>query len=132
MNETGIGAAGESDEIPLSADSASAPSVSDPAVSNPSLPNQYVLRLYVTGKAPNSLRAISRVREVCEEFLLGRYQLQVVDMYQQPALAGDDRIMVTPTLVRRSPGPLRRLIGNLSDRDRILAGLELRPAVGVP
>jgi circadian clock protein KaiB len=127
MNETGIGAAGESDETPLSADSGS-----NPSVSNPSLSNQYVLRLYVTGKAPNSLRAITKVREVCEEFLLGRYQLQVVDMYQQPALAGDDRIMVTPTLVRRSPGPLRKLIGNLSDRNRILAGLELRPAAGVP
>ncbi len=117
MNEIGTGAVGESDETPLPAGSASDP---------------YVLRLYVTGKAPNSLRAISKVREVCEEFLLGRYQLQVVDMYQQPALAGGDHIMVTPTLVRRSPGPLRKLIGNLSDRDRILAGLELRPAAGVP
>jgi circadian clock protein KaiB len=127
MNETGIGAAGESDDTPLSADS-----TSDQSVSDPSLSDQYVLRLYVTGKAPNSLRAITKVREVCEECLLGRYQLQVVDMYQQPALAGGDRIMVTPTLVRKSPGPLRKLIGNLSDRDRILAGLELRPAVGVP
>ena len=63
-------------------------------------------------------------REVCEEFLLGRYHLQVVDIYQQPALAGSDHIMVTPTLVRKAPGPLRRLIGNLTDRDRILAGLE--------
>ncbi|HEY0511129.1 MAG TPA: circadian clock KaiB family protein [Thermoanaerobaculia bacterium] len=82
----------------------------------------------MTGKAPNSLRAIAKIREVCEEFLLGRYQLQVVDMYQQPALAGGDHIMVTPTLVRKAPGPLRRLIGNLADRDRILAGLDLRPA----
>jgi circadian clock protein KaiB len=77
------------------------------------------------------LRAIAMVREVCEECLLGRYQLQVVDLYQQPALAEGDHIMVTPTLVRRAPGPLRRLIGNLSDRDRILAGLELRPALGM-
>ena len=91
---------------------------------------QYILRLYVTGKTPNSVRAIAKVREVCEEFLSGHYQLQVVDIYQQPALADGDQILVAPTLVRRSPGPLRRLIGNLSDRDRILAGLELQPVAG--
>jgi circadian clock protein KaiB len=90
----------------------------------------YILRLYVTGRTPSSLRAIARVREVCEEFLPGHYQLQVVDIYQQPALAGGDQITVAPTLVRKAPGPLRRLIGNLSDRERILAGLELQPAVG--
>ena len=113
MNEARTGPEGEIDEAPLPAGSASV---------------QYVLRLYVTGKAPNSLRAVAKVREVCEEFLFGRYQLQVVDMYQQPALADGDHIMVTPTLVRRAPGPLRKLIGNLADRDRILAGLELQPA----
>jgi circadian clock protein KaiB len=91
---------------------------------------QYVLRLYVTGKTPNSVRAISRVREICEEYLPGRYQLQVIDIYQQPALAEGDSIQMAPTLVRREPGPLRRLIGNLADRDRILAGLELQPAAG--
>jgi len=90
----------------------------------------YILRLYVTGKTPNSVRAVAKVREICEEFLAGRYQLQVVDIYQQPALAGSDQILVVPTLVRRAPGPLRRLIGNLSDRDRILAGLELQPVAG--
>lgn len=91
---------------------------------------QYILRLYVTGKTPNSVRAVAKVHEVCEEFLAGRYQLQVVDIYQQPALADSDHILVAPTLVRRSPGPLRRLIGNLSDRERILAGLELQPVAG--
>jgi circadian clock protein KaiB len=116
MSETRIGPPEKIEENPLSSGSASA---------------QYVLRLYVTGKAPNSLRAIAMVREVCEELLLGRYQLQVIDMYQQPALAGGDQIMVTPTLVRKAPGPLRRLIGNLADRDRIVAGLELRPAAVV-
>lgn len=90
----------------------------------------YILRLYVTGRTPSSLRAIARVREVCEEFLPGRYQLQVVDIYQQPALAGGDHITAAPTLVRRAPGPLRKLIGNLSDRERILAGLELGSAAG--
>jgi len=115
MSETRTGPGDEVDATPLPAGSASI---------------QYVLRLYVTGKAPNSLRAIAKVREVCEECLLGRYQLQVVDMYQQPALAGGDHITVTPTLVRKAPGPLRRLIGNLADRDRILAGLGLQPAAG--
>ena len=84
---------------------------------------RYILRLYVTGKTPNSVRAIAMIQEVCEECLSGRYQLQVVDIYQQPALAEGDHILVAPTLVRKAPGPLRRLIGNLSDRDRILAGL---------
>jgi circadian clock protein KaiB len=90
----------------------------------------YVLRLYVTGKAPNSLRAIAMVREICEECLNGHYQLQVIDIYQQPALAEGDHILVAPTLVRKAPGPLRRLIGNLADRKRILAGLELQSAAG--
>lgn len=91
---------------------------------------QYILRLYVTGKTPNSVRAVAKVREVCEEFLAGHYQLQVIDIYQQPALADSDQILVAPTLVRRAPGPLRKLIGNLADRDRILAGLELQPVAG--
>jgi circadian clock protein KaiB len=91
----------------------------------------FVLRLYVTGKAPNSLRAISMIREVCEECLEGRYQLQVVDIYQQPALAEGDHILVAPTLVRKAPGPLRRLIGNLANRERILTGLGLQRVAGV-
>jgi circadian clock protein KaiB len=95
-----------------------------------SVPPRYVLRLYVTGKTPNSVRAIAKIREVCEEALPGQYHLQVVDIYQQPALAEGDHILVAPTLVRRSPGPLRRLIGNLYDRDRLLAGLELQRVAG--
>lgn len=87
----------------------------------------YVLRLYVTGKAPSSLRAIAKVREVCERYLRGRYKLQVIDIYQQPALAEEDQIIVAPTLVRKSPGPLRKVFGDLSDRDRILLGLDLHP-----
>jgi len=90
----------------------------------------YSLRLYVTGGTLSSLRAIARVREVCEELLPGRYQLQVIDIYQQPALAEGDHILVAPTLVRKAPGPLRKLIGNLADRERLLAGLGLQPALG--
>ena len=93
-------------------------------------PPKYILRLYVTGKTPNSLRAIAKVREICEEHLLGQYHLQVIDIYQQPALAEGDHILVAPTLVRRAPGPLRKLIGNLADRERLLAGLGLQPAIG--
>lgn len=76
------------------------------------------------------MRAIVRVREVCEECLPGRYKLQVIDIYQQPALASGDHVTVAPTLVRRAPGPLRKLIGDLSSRERILAGLELQAAAG--
>ncbi|HET9212440.1 MAG TPA: circadian clock KaiB family protein [Thermoanaerobaculia bacterium] len=90
----------------------------------------YILRLYVTGGTLSSLRAIARVREICEEFLPGRYQLQVIDIYQQPEIAGGDQITVAPTLVRRSPGPLRKLIGDLANRERILEGLELQAAAG--
>jgi circadian clock protein KaiB len=90
----------------------------------------YILRLYVTGGTLSSLRAIAKVRAVCDELLAGRYQLQVIDIYQQPALAAGDQITVAPTLVRRAPGPLRKLMGDLSDRERILAGLELQAAAG--
>jgi circadian clock protein KaiB len=102
--------------------------VADPAPGSAS--PWYNLRLYVTGKTPNSLRAIAKIREVCEECLPGRYQLQVIDIYQQPALAGADHIVVSPTLVRSAPGPLRRLIGNLADRERLLTGLELKSVAG--
>jgi circadian clock protein KaiB len=93
----------------------------------PAEPPSYVLRLYVTGKTPNSARAIACVKEICELYLAGRYHLQVIDIYQQPALAETDHILVAPTLVKRSPEPARKLIGDLSDRERILTGLDLRP-----
>jgi len=88
---------------------------------------QYVLRLYVTGKTPNSLRAIASLKEICEEYLQGRYHLQVIDIYQQPALAEGDQIVATPTLIKKLPAPLRRLIGDMSNRERVLVGLDLRP-----
>jgi circadian clock protein KaiB len=88
---------------------------------------RYVLRLYVTGKTPNSLRAIANLKEVCEEYLPGQYDLQVIDIYQQPELAEGDRIMVVPTLIKKLPAPLRRLIGDLSDRERMMIRLDLLP-----
>lgn len=93
---------------------------------------QYVLRLYVTGKTPNSLRAIASLKEVCEEYLQGRYHLQVIDIYQQPHLAEGDQIVATPTLIKKLPAPLRRLIGDMSNRERVLVGLDLKPFTEVP
>jgi circadian clock protein KaiB len=87
---------------------------------------RYVLRLYVTGMTPRSTEAISAIKQLCEERLEGRYDLEVIDIYQHPQLAQDEQIVAVPTLVKELPAPLRRLIGNLSDRDRVLFGLDLR------
>jgi circadian clock protein KaiB len=86
---------------------------------------RYTLRLYVSGATPCSMRAIENVRALCEEHLPGRYDLEVVDIYQQPGLAEDDGILAAPTLVRRLPLPLRRLVGDLSDPERVLGRLNL-------
>jgi circadian clock protein KaiB len=99
------------------------------AVTDEPASSRYVLRLYVTGKTPSSLRAIANVKEVCEQYLPGRYQLLVIDIYQQPVLAEEDQIVVAPTLVKRAPGPPRKVIGDLSDRDRVLKGLDLWPRI---
>lgn len=85
----------------------------------------YVLRLYVTGMTTRATRAIENVRAICDEHLAGRYDLQVVDVYQQPALAKTEQIIAAPTLIRESPLPLRRIIGDMSERDRVLRGLDL-------
>jgi len=85
--------------------------------------DRYSFRLYVTGATPSSSRAIAFIKAFCEQFLKGRYFLEVVDVYQQPALAEEERILATPTLVRTSPLPLRRIVGNLSDPHRLQAGL---------
>ena len=85
----------------------------------------YELRLYVTGTSPRSSQAIANVRSLCEEFLAGRYHLEVVDIFQQPGLASSEQIIAAPTLIRKFPEPLRRLIGDLSNRDRVLVGLNL-------
>jgi circadian clock protein KaiB len=88
---------------------------------------RYVLRLYVAGMTPRSSRAIANIKDICEEYLKGRYDLQVFDMYQQPALAEGHQIVAVPTLIRKLPAPLRRFIGDLSDRERVLIGLDLQP-----
>jgi circadian clock protein KaiB len=86
---------------------------------------RYVLRLYVTGVTRASAQAVERVRTICEEHLHGRYELEVIDIYQLPALAKGEQIVATPTLIRVLPAPLRRFIGNLSS-ERIVFGLDLR------
>jgi len=87
---------------------------------------QYVLRLYVTGMTPRSTEAIAAIKSICEEHLQGRYDLEVIDIYQHPEMAKQEQIIAAPTLVKQLPEPLRRLIGNLADADRVLAGLDLR------
>ncbi|MDA3970279.1 MAG: circadian clock KaiB family protein [Desulfobulbaceae bacterium] len=88
---------------------------------------QYVLRLYVAGATPKSIRAIENIKRICEEHLKGRYDLEVIDIYQQPVLAKGDQIIAVPTLLRKLPPPLRKFIGDLSATERILLGLDLRP-----
>jgi len=88
--------------------------------------DQYVLRLYVAGMTPRSRRAIENVSKVCEEHLEGRYNLEVIDIYQQPSLAKGEQIIAVPTLIKELPAPLRRLIGDMSNAERLLVGLDLR------
>ena len=86
---------------------------------------RYVLRLYVAGMTPRAGRAIENVRAVCDEYLDGHFDLEVVDIYQQPDLAKGEQIIAAPTLIKELPLPLRRIIGDMSDRDRLLVGLDL-------
>jgi circadian clock protein KaiB len=86
---------------------------------------RYVLRLYVTGLTQRSTRAVETVRTICESHLHGRYELEVIDIYQQPALARDEQIVAAPTLIKSLPLPLRRIIGDLSSTERVLVGLGL-------
>jgi circadian clock protein KaiB len=88
---------------------------------------QYLLRLFVTGTTPKSLRAITNIKRICEEHLKGRYTLEVVDVYQQPMLAKTEQIIAAPTLVKLLPSPLRKMIGDLANTDRTLLGLDLHP-----
>ena len=88
---------------------------------------RYVLRLYVAGINPRSSEAIRSITAICEEHLTGRYELEIVDIYQRPTLAKGEQIIAAPTLIKKLPLPLRRFIGNLADQERILVGLDLRP-----
>ena len=85
----------------------------------------FVLRLYVAGQTPKCMRALSNLKRICEQYLADRYQIEMIDLLGDPALARGDQILAVPTLVRRMPEPVRKIIGDLSNTQRVLAGLDL-------
>lgn len=91
-------------------------------------PSKWRLRLYVAGNTANSIAAFANLKEICEVHLGGRYQIEVVDLLENPTLAKGDQIVAIPTLVRRLPHPVKKIIGDLSNRERVLVGLDLKPA----
>jgi circadian clock protein KaiB len=90
---------------------------------------RYILRLYVTGMTPRSLRALKNLQTICDEYLKGRYDLEVIDIYQQPVLTKGEQIIAAPTLIKKLPLPMRRIIGDMSNRQRVLLGLDLIPSL---
>jgi circadian clock protein KaiB len=86
-----------------------------------------LLKLYITGKTPRSERAIANLRRICEEDLRGQYELAVIDVLERPQLAEEEKILATPTLIKELPPPLRKIIGDLSDTEKVLLGLDLQP-----
>ena len=102
------------------------PSASTPAIEHAG--EAQVLRLYIAGQTPRSIAAFANLKRICEEHLAGRYRIEVIDLVQNPQLAAGDQILAVPTLVRRLPEPVRRIIGDLSNAERVLVGLDVRPA----
>jgi circadian clock protein KaiB len=98
-----------------------------PVKSKPEAPT-YVLRLFITGMTPRSRTAIKNVQSLMEEYLPGQYELEIIDIYQQPELAKKEQLIAAPTLIKNLPLPLRRLIGDMSQPDRILAALAIKPS----
>lgn len=88
---------------------------------------EYELRLYVAGNTPKSINALNNLNKYCEEYLKGRYKLEVIDLLVQPQLAEGDQILAIPTLVRKVPVPIRKIIGDLSNAEKVLVGLDIRP-----
>jgi circadian clock protein KaiB len=93
-------------------------------------PAVWVLRLYVAGMTPPSIRAFENLKKLCEEHMHGAYKIEVIDLLERPKLASGDQIIAVPTLVRRLPTPVKKIIGDLSNTERVLVGLDLRPAGG--
>jgi circadian clock protein KaiB len=102
----------------------------NPPDENPNPAEVWELRLYVAGQTPKSIAAFNNLKRLCEEHLAGRYKIEVIDLLINPKLARDDQILAIPTLVRKLPDPIRRIIGDLSDTERTLVGLQLRPRRG--
>jgi circadian clock protein KaiB len=94
----------------------------------PGTQKSYILRLYVAGQTRKSLTAFANLKKICEEHLRGRYRIEVIDLLENPQLAKGDQILAIPTLVRQLPPPLRKIIGDLSNTEKVLVGLDLRPA----
>ena len=117
-----ISVSGPDCDAPL--DSGDVPAAGDGAAGAPD-PERYVLRLFVTGMTPRSARAIRNLQAICQAYLDGRYDLDVVDIYQQPVLTRREQIVAAPTLIKKLPLPMRRLVGDMSDRERVLLGLDL-------
>jgi circadian clock protein KaiB len=92
--------------------------------------SKYLLKLYVTGQTPRSLSAIANLRRICQEELHGSYEMVVIDVLERPQLAEDEKILATPTVVKELPTPIRRIIGDLSDTEKVLLGLDLLPRQG--
>ena len=92
-------------------------------------PETFDLRLYVAGRTPKAVRAFANLRKICDEHLAGRYHIEVIDLVDNPALGRGDQILALPTLVRRLPTPIKKIIGDLSNTERVLVGLDLRAAV---
>ena len=90
-------------------------------------PGNYKLRLYVAGQTPKSIAAFANLKRLCDEYLPGRYTIEVIDLVENPHLAAGDQIMALPTLVRKIPSPLKRIIGNLADQEKFLVGMDIKP-----
>jgi circadian clock protein KaiB len=88
--------------------------------------DKYILRLYITGTTSRSVLAITNLKKICEEYLEGRYELEVIDLYQMPGLAKDEQIIAAPTLIKKLPLPFRRIIGDMSNEEKVLMGLDLK------
>jgi circadian clock protein KaiB len=103
----------------------SAPDELELAVSNQGK-DKYLLRLYITGSTSRSVLAITNLKKICEEYLEGRYELEVLDLYQHPGLAKGEQIIAAPTLIKKLPLPFRRIIGDMSNKEKVLLGLDLK------
>ncbi len=102
-------------------------SAKDRGTADDNVKETWELRLYVAGQTPKSITAFANLKRICEEHLKGKYTIEVIDLIENPQLAKGDQILAIPTLVRKLPEPMRKIIGDLSDKDKVLVGLDLRP-----
>ena len=93
--------------------------------------DKYILRLYITGTTSRSVLALTNLKKICEEYIEGRYELEVIDLYRMPNLAKDEQIIAAPTLIKKLPLPFRRIIGDMSDVEKVLMGLDLKKVKGL-